>query len=119
MFSSCKAVILSCSDLTFSPVAFELSPADSFTTSCGPFAGIDLSSAALLILPPEDCVLPDSDSAGLLSSTIPANLFRYAFQLAVCTLISRAASLRDIAFNVSSEGWRIICPTFSLFIFLP
>ena len=76
--SSCKAVILACSDFVVSSFALLVatSPADSFTTSFGPdVAGIDLSSAALLIFPPADCALV-SELLGAASATIPANLLR-------------------------------------------
>ena len=104
--SSCKAVILSCNTFTLAISAFvpDASPADSFTTSLGPVAaGTDLSSAALLILPPADCEFA-SASSGAAVATIPANLLRYAFQLEVWTLISLAASPCEIAFKVSCEG---------------
>ena len=117
--SSCKAVILACNDLTSSPLAFAaISPAESLTTSFGPVEPASDLSSAELILPPADCVLA-SESDGADSATIPANLLRYAFQLAVCTLISLDASLREIEFNVSCDGWRKIWPTLRRLILLP
>ena len=74
--SSCSAVTLACKALV-STASFFTSPADSFTTSLGPvLAGIDLSSAAVLILPPDDCVEASLSAAGAESATMPANLLR-------------------------------------------
>ena len=76
--SSCSEVILSCNTftLTESALLVSVTPVESLTTSFGPvIAGADLSSAALLILPPVEGVFASVSAAGV-SATMPANLLR-------------------------------------------